>query len=72
MTLPVGFQDALAENFDFDNNMTRLGLEGKARQGAKDWKDWKAKDWKDWKAQRIAMHRKRIRTATATLPSKAL
>ena len=60
MTLPDGFQDALAENFDFVNNMTRLGLEGKARQGAKDWKDWKAKDWKDWKAQRIAMRHKRI------------
>ena len=60
VTHPVGFHDALAENFDFVNNMTRLGLEGKARQGAKDWKDWKAKDWKDWKAQRIAMRHKRI------------
>ena len=59
VALPVGFQNALAEKFDFGNNVKRLGLEGKARQGAKDWKDWKAKDWKDWKWQRTAMHRKR-------------
>ena len=30
-----------------DINMTRLGLESKARQGTKDWKDWKAKACKD-------------------------
>ena len=60
VALPVGFQDALAEKFDIGNNMTRLGMEGKARQGAKDFKDWKAKDWKDWKAQKFAMHFKRI------------
>ena len=60
VTLPVGFKDALAENFDSGNTITRLGLEGKARQGAKDWKDWKATDWRDWKDQRIAMQRKRI------------
>ena len=60
VTLPTGFQDALAENFDVGNHITTLGLESKTRQGAKDWKDWKAKDWKDWKAQRIAMQRKRI------------
>ena len=59
VALPVGFQDAMAEKFDIGNNMTRLGMEGKARQGAKDFKDWKAKDWKDWKWQRTAMHRKR-------------
>ena len=43
VALPVGFQNALAEKFDFGNNLKRLGLEGKARQGAKDWKDWKAR-----------------------------
>ena len=47
VTLPVGFHDAMA-------------LEGKERQGAKEYKEWKAKEWRDWKAQRIGKHCNRI------------
>ena len=55
--LPVGLQDALAENFNVD----------KTRQDAEDWSDWKAKVWKEWKAQRKKIRRGRATTGKAAV-----
>ena len=55
--LPVGFQKALAENFNVD----------KTQQDAKLWNDWKTKVWKEWKAQRKKMRRDRAKTGKAAV-----
>ena len=55
--LPVGFQKALAENFNVD----------KTQQDAKLWSDWKTKVWKEWKAQRKKIRRDRAKTGKAAV-----
>ena len=55
--LPVGFQKALAENFNVD----------KTQQDAKLWSDWKTTVWKEWKAQRKKMRRDRAKTGKAAV-----
>ena len=55
--LPVGFQKALAENFNVD----------KTQQDAKLWSDWKTTVWKEWKAQRKKIRRDRAKTGKAAV-----